>query len=223
MTTPLLLLGAAFLLILANGFFVAAEFGLVTVERPDAEKAAAEGDRRARTVVNSLRELSFQLSGTQLGITITSLVVGMLAEPALAELLHGPFTAVGIPEGAVPGVAVVVGMLLASAVQMVIGELVPKNWAVSRPLQVARFVAGPQHAFSRVFRPLVRRYLRQCPPEVLAAFAHHGPVRVLAWLERPPATHARGRSRRVYTEEQLYTATVLMMTRRKHRAPPPAS
>ncbi|MEU6227847.1 hemolysin family protein [Streptomyces sp. NPDC047042] len=155
MTTPLLLLGAAFLLILANGFFVAAEFGLVTVERPDAEKAAAEGDRRARTVVDSLKELSFQLSGTQLGITITSLVVGMLAEPALAELLHGPFTAIGIPEGAASGVAVVVGMLLAAAVQMVIGELVPKNWAVSKPMQVARFVAGPQHAFSRLFRPVI--------------------------------------------------------------------
>ncbi|KOV87840.1 membrane protein [Streptomyces sp. NRRL WC-3618] len=155
MTTPLLLLGAAFLLILANGFFVAAEFGLVTVERPDAEKAAAEGDRRARTVVDSLKELSFQLSGTQLGITITSLVVGMLAEPALAELLRGPFTAIGVPEGAASGVAVVVGMLLAAAVQMVIGELVPKNWAVSRPLQVARFVAGPQHAFSRLFRPVI--------------------------------------------------------------------
>jgi len=71
--------------------------------------------------------------------------------------------------------------------------------------------------FSRRFRPVVRRYLRQCPPEVLAPFRHHGPVRILAWLERPPATHARGRSRRVYTEEQLYTATVQMLTRRKHR------
>ncbi|MER6288835.1 hemolysin family protein [Streptomyces sviceus] len=155
MTIPLLLLGAAFLLILANGFFVAAEFGLVTVEATDAEKAAAEGDRRARRVAESLKELSFQLSGTQLGITITSLVVGMLAEPALAELLHGPFTALGVPEGAVSGVAVVVGMLLASAVQMVIGELVPKNWAVSKPMQVARFVAGPQHAFARLFRPVI--------------------------------------------------------------------
>ncbi|MGY0022534.1 hemolysin family protein [Streptomyces sp. cg35] len=155
MTIPLLLLAAAFLLILANGFFVAAEFGLVTVERPDAEEAAAAGDKRARTVVDALKELSFQLSGTQLGITITSLVVGMLAEPALAELLRGPFTAVGVPEGAVGGVSVVVGMLLASAVQMVIGELVPKNWAVSRPLQVARFVAGPQHVFARLFRPVI--------------------------------------------------------------------
>ncbi|MEV5613299.1 hemolysin family protein [Streptomyces sp. NPDC052225] len=155
MTIPLLLLAAAFLLILANGFFVAAEFGLVTVERPEAERAAAAGDKRARTVVNSLKELSFQLSGTQLGITITSLVVGMLAEPALAQLLRGPFTAIGIPAGAVGGVSVVVGMLLASAVQMVIGELVPKNWAVSKPLQVARFVAGPQSVFARLFRPVI--------------------------------------------------------------------
>ncbi|MEV5341852.1 hemolysin family protein [Streptomyces sp. NPDC052676] len=155
MTIPLLLLAAAFLLILANGFFVAAEFGLVTVERPEAEKAAAEGDRRALRVVASLKELSFQLSGTQLGITITSLVVGMLAEPALARLLGGPLRAVGVPDGAVSGVSVVIGMLLASAVQMVVGELVPKNWAVSRPMQVARFVAGPQHAFARLFRPVI--------------------------------------------------------------------
>ncbi|MEV6026733.1 hemolysin family protein [Streptomyces sp. NPDC052036] len=155
MTLALLLLGAALLLILANGFFVAAEFGLVTVERADAEKAAAEGDGRARTVVESLKELSFQLSGTQLGITITSLLVGMLAEPALTRVLHGPLGLIGIPEGAADGIAVVVGMLLASAAQMVIGELVPKNWAVSRPLQVARFVAGPQHLFSRLFRPVI--------------------------------------------------------------------
>lgn len=155
MIIPLLLLGAAFLLILANGFFVAAEFGLVTVERAAAERAAADGDRRAKTVADALKELSFQLSGTQLGITITSLVVGMLAEPALARLLAGPVTAVGIPQGAVSGLSVVIGMLLAAAVQMVIGELVPKNWAVSRPMQVARFVAGPQHAFSRLFRPVI--------------------------------------------------------------------
>jgi CBS domain containing-hemolysin-like protein len=155
MTVPLLLLGAALLLILANGFFVAAEFGLVTVERADAEGAAAAGDRRSRSVVKALRELSFQLSGTQLGITITSLVVGMLAEPALARLLSGPLTATGMPGGVVSGISVVVGMLLASAVQMVIGELVPKNWAVSKPLQVARFVAGPQHLFSAAFRPVI--------------------------------------------------------------------
>lgn len=155
MIISLLLLCAALLLILANGFFVAAEFGLVTVERPEAEAAAAGGDRRAGRVVTALRELSFQLSGTQLGITVTSLVVGMLAQPALARLLDAPLTAAGLPEGAVATLAVVVGMLLASAVQMVIGELVPKNWAVSRPLQVARFVAGPQTVFSAALRPVI--------------------------------------------------------------------
>jgi CBS domain containing-hemolysin-like protein len=155
MTSLLLPLAAAFLLILANGFFVAAEFGLVTVERPEAERAAAEGDRRARSVVAALRKLSFQLSGSQLGITITSLVVGMLAEPALSRLLTGPLTGLGLPTGVAPGVAVVVGMLVASAVQMVVGELVPKNWAVSRPMQVARMVAGPQRVFSRTFRPVI--------------------------------------------------------------------
>ncbi|WP_030875824.1 hemolysin family protein [Streptomyces sp. NRRL S-1868] len=154
-TLPPALLAAAFVLILANGFFVAAEFGLVTVERPEAEQAAARGDRAARAVVRSLRELSFQLSGTQLGITLTSLVTGMLAEPALARLLDGPLTAAGIPSGAVGGTAVVGGMLFASAVQMVVGELVPKNWAVSRPLAVARFVARPQWVFAALLRPVI--------------------------------------------------------------------
>ncbi|MCF3961845.1 hemolysin family protein [Streptomyces fuscigenes] len=155
MIVPLLLLAAALVLILANGFFVAAEFGLVTVERADAERAAAAGDRRASVVVKAVRELSFQLSGTQLGITVTSLVVGMLAEPALDDLLGPPLSATGLPGGAVDAIAVVLGMLIASGAQMVIGELVPKNWAVSKPLQVARFVAGPQHRFTLLFRPVI--------------------------------------------------------------------
>lgn len=164
MNVPLLLLGAAFLLILANGFFVAAEFGLVTVDRPDAERAAAAGDRRARTVVRSLGELSFQLSGTQLGITLTSLVVGMLAEPALARLLTAPLTALGLSGPAVSGISVVVGMLLATVTQMVIGELVPKNWAVSRPLQVARFAMRPPARVRPALPPGDRRAERRRQP-----------------------------------------------------------
>ena len=100
MSTPLLLLAAAFVLILANGFFVAAEFGLLTVERPAAERAAAEGDRRARSVVAALRKLSFQLSGTQLGITIpvfmrqlndaitvNTFMVGLIKAPVFAFII----------------------------------------------------------------------------------------------------------------------------------------
>ncbi|WP_037570705.1 hemolysin family protein [Phaeacidiphilus oryzae] len=154
MTTALLLL-AALALVLANGLFVAAEFALVTVERGEVERAANAGDRRSRSVLAAVRSLSFQLSGAQLGITVTSLVVGMLAEPALSRLLDAPLKALGLPAEAQHTVAYILGMVLASLFQMVIGELVPKNWAVSRPLQVARAVAGPQRLFSTVCRPLI--------------------------------------------------------------------
>ena len=107
-------------------------------------------------------------------------------------------------------------------VETLLHELYHVSHAFDGTLDPARRHARLGRKFTRKFRPLVRRYLRDCPPDVLAPFAHHGPVRVLAWLERPPATHARGRSRRVYTEEQLYTVTVHMLTRAKHRAPPPA-
>ncbi|MFF7455571.1 hemolysin family protein [Kitasatospora sp. NPDC008115] len=155
MITAWLLLFAALLLILANGLFVAAEFAFVTVERGAVERAAEAGDAKSGRVSRALRHLSFELSGAQLGITVTSLVVGMLAEPALSTLLKPVFTGIGLPAGAARGAAVVIGMLLATVVQMVIGELVPKNWAISHPLQVARAVAAPHMAFSRVCRPLI--------------------------------------------------------------------
>ena len=151
----LLLLGLALLLILANGLFVAAEFALVTVDRGTVERAAASGDRRAEGVLAALRTISFELSGAQLGITVTSLLVGMLANPALAGLLLGPLVALGLPSGAVHPAALVLGMLIATCAQMVVGELVPKNWAISRPLQVAGAVAAPQRLFSAACRPLI--------------------------------------------------------------------
>ncbi|WP_042450980.1 hemolysin family protein [Streptacidiphilus jiangxiensis] len=155
MSVAWLLLGVAVLLILANGLFVAAEFALITVDRGEVERAAAAGDRRAARVGGALRTLSFELSGAQLGITVTSLLVGMLANPALGLLLTSPLESVGVPAGAVSTVAAVVGMLLATVVQMVVGELVPKGWAISRPLQVARAVVAPQVLFSKACRPLI--------------------------------------------------------------------
>lgn len=152
--TAWLLLALAVLLILANGFFVAAEFALVTVERGTAERAASGGDRRARHIVAALRTLSFELSGAQLGITVTSLLVGLLANPALGYLLTPVLRAIGL-DAIAHGLALVLGMVLATVVQMVVGELVPKNWAISRPLQVARAVAAPQRVFSRVCRPII--------------------------------------------------------------------
>ncbi|WP_327674963.1 hemolysin family protein [Kitasatospora sp. NBC_00458] len=155
MITAWLLLLAAVLLILANGLFVAAEFAFVTVERGAVERSAEAGDAKSRRVSRALRHLSFELSGAQLGITVTSLVVGMLAEPALSVLLKPVLTGVGLPESAARGAGLIIGMVLATVVQMVIGELVPKNWAISRPLQVARAVAAPHMAFSRACRPLI--------------------------------------------------------------------
>ncbi|MFI0776461.1 hemolysin family protein [Streptomyces sp. NPDC021212] len=153
--TEVLLLVVALLLALACGGFVAAEFSLTTVERSELERAAERGERGAESALKAVRGLTYQLSGAQLGITVTNLVVGMLAEPSIAALLGGPLAAIGVPASAVRSVALVVGTALSTVVMMVVGELVPKNWAISRPLPVARAVATPQRVFSATFRPLI--------------------------------------------------------------------
>ena len=155
MTTAWLLLALAGLLIIGNGVFVAAETALVTVDRPRVQEAARGGDARAGRVAAALGRLSTQLSGAQLGITVTSLAIGLIAEPSTARLLHGPLRDVGLPDAAVKGVAITLALLLASAVQMVLGELVPKNLALARPLPTARAVIGMQAGFSRLARPLI--------------------------------------------------------------------
>ncbi|MFG2294572.1 hemolysin family protein [Streptomyces sp. NPDC048603] len=154
--TEILLLLLALALTLACAVFVAAEFSLTTVERGELERAAAAGERGAESALKAAKRLTFQLSGAQLGITVTSLVIGMLAEPSVSALLHGPLTGLGLPEGAVSTTATLLGVALSTIVLMVVGELVPKNWAISHPLGVAKVVAGPQRAFTAVFAPLIR-------------------------------------------------------------------
>jgi CBS domain containing-hemolysin-like protein len=153
--TEVLLLLAALLLTLACAVFVAAEFSLTTVERAELERAAEAGERGAASALKAVRRLTFQLSGAQLGITVTSLVIGMLAEPSLAALLRGPLEAVGLG-GAASSVATVLGVAVSTVVLMVVGELVPKNWAISRPLAVAKVVAAPQRGFTAAFGPFIR-------------------------------------------------------------------
>ncbi|MGW7314091.1 hemolysin family protein [Streptomyces sp. NPDC054854] len=154
--TEVLLLLLALALTLACAVFVAAEFSLTTVERSELERAVAAGERGAESALKAAKRLTFQLSGAQLGITVTSLVIGMLAEPSVSALLRGPLEAVGVPAGAVPTVATLLGVALSTVVLMVVGELVPKNWAISRPLAVAKVVAGPQRGFTAAFAPLIR-------------------------------------------------------------------
>jgi CBS domain containing-hemolysin-like protein len=153
--TPWLLLGVAVLLIAGNALFVASETALVTVERTEVDVAAAAGNARAGRVRGALARLSTQLSAAQLGITVTSLAIGLVAEPSIATLLHGPLGATGLPGAAVEPLAVALGLLLASIVQMVLGELVPKNLAMARPLPTAQTVIGPQLAFAALARPVV--------------------------------------------------------------------
>jgi CBS domain containing-hemolysin-like protein len=153
--TEWLLLLSAVLLTALTGFFVAAEFSLTTVDRGRAEEAAQAGDRRAGRVVQALRGLSTELSAAQLGITLTTLVVGFLAEPALGGLLEPVLTAVGLPEGATAPVAAGLGIALATFLQMILGELGPKNLAIARPLPTASLVAPGMRAFTRVTGPVV--------------------------------------------------------------------
>ncbi|MFJ3911094.1 hemolysin family protein [Streptomyces vinaceus] len=153
--TEVLLLLVALLLCLACGAFVAAEFSLTTVERSELEQAAERGERGAESALAAVRSLTFQLSGAQLGITVTGLVIGMISKPSIAALLQGPFEALGLSAGAASSTALVLGTVLSTVVLMVVGELVPKNWAISSPLAIAKRVATTQRVFTRAFRPFI--------------------------------------------------------------------
>jgi CBS domain containing-hemolysin-like protein len=150
--TAWLLLLAAFLLIAACGVFVAAEFSFVTVDRSQVEQAAVAGDGGARGLQQALRSLSTQLSGAQVGITITNLAIGYLAEPAISALIDDPLEALGVPSGAVRPLAVGIGLTVSSVLTMIFGELVPKNLALAKPMQVARATQRFQRGFTGAMR-----------------------------------------------------------------------
>jgi CBS domain containing-hemolysin-like protein len=154
--TEVALLTISLALVVACGGFVAAEFAFVTVDRSTVDQAADSGDRGAGGVQSALRNLSTQLSGAQLGITITNLAIGFLAEPAIAELVDGPLEALGVPEPAVSPIAVSLGLILATSVTMVFGELVPKNLAIANPLGTARATQAYQRGFTRAMSVPIR-------------------------------------------------------------------
>lgn len=153
-----ILIGVGLLLVMACGAFVAAEFALVTVDRNTLERKAAEGDRKAQGGVEALRTLSTQLSGAQVGITVTNLAIGFLAEPSIASLVDGPLEDLGLGEGAANGVSVALALILSTFLTMVFGELVPKNLAISRPVETVRAVQGFQRGFTRAVAWPIRGY-----------------------------------------------------------------
>ena len=146
--TALLLLLAALFLVVACGIFVAAEFALVTVDRNKVDQLAAEGDAGAVGVQRALRSLSTQLSGAQVGITVTNLGIGFLAEPAISSLIEDPLGAAGVPDGAVTPIALALGLVISTILTMLFGELVPKNFAIALPLATARATQRPMRLFT---------------------------------------------------------------------------
>lgn len=146
----LVLLLFALVLVALCGFFVAAEFALVTVDRSKVDQQAVAGDTRAVGVRVALRRLSSHLSGAQLGITLTNLGIGWLAEPAIGGLIEPGLRGIGLPDGAVAPIAVVVGLVLSSIVTMLFGELVPKNVALALPMATAKATQRALRLFTTV-------------------------------------------------------------------------
>jgi CBS domain containing-hemolysin-like protein len=158
MTVLLAALGllAVVALTLGTAVAVASEFSLTALERSRVDRHAAEvDDRRARAVARAHRTLSFQLSGCQLAITITTLVTGYIAEPAVAAFIRPALTALGVPDRFAGGLATTLALLLATALSMVFGELVPKNVAIADPLRTARAVVWLQAGFARSLRLVI--------------------------------------------------------------------
>jgi magnesium and cobalt exporter, CNNM family len=148
--TATLLLVISLLLVVACGMFVAAEFAFVTVDRTRVDRAVEAGDGGAAGVQKALRSLSTQLSGAQVGITATNLAIGFLAEPAIAQLVDGPLIALGLSEAWVRPVALGLGLGISTALTVVFGELVPKNLAISKPMEIALATQRFQRAFTRM-------------------------------------------------------------------------
>jgi CBS domain containing-hemolysin-like protein len=142
-------------LTVGTGFFVASEFALVNLDRYDLEGRQGRGEKGLGLTINALKITSTHLSGAQLGITLTTLLTGYTIEPAISRLLEGPLTAVGLPEASVPWIGTVVGVAVATLLSMVLGELVPKNFALALPLRAARVVVPFQTVFTTVFKPLI--------------------------------------------------------------------
>jgi CBS domain containing-hemolysin-like protein len=154
MDTALKLL-AAFLLVLLNGFFVAAEFALVKVRSTRVAELANEGKATARMTLHAIRHLDAYLSATQLGITLASIGLGWIGEPAVGALLEPLFHAAHVPAALSHTLSFAVAFSLISAMHIVVGELAPKSWAIQRPENVSLGVAYPLHLFYWLFKPAI--------------------------------------------------------------------
>ncbi|MFE2376175.1 hemolysin family protein [Streptomyces sp. NPDC059398] len=156
-------------LVLANGFFVGAEFALVSVRRSQVEPLAAEGSARARKVLYGLENLPRMMAAAQFGITVCSLTLGAVAEPTVARLLEPVFQAVRLPDGLVHPLGYAIALALVVSLHLVIGEMVPKNLAMAAPERTALWLSPGLVGFARLCRP-VTVALGACARLVLKLF-----------------------------------------------------
>jgi CBS domain containing-hemolysin-like protein len=156
MTSDWIALAIGLLLTIGTGLFVASEFSLVNLDRAELEARQSRGESMLGPVIRGLKRTATHLSSAQLGITLTTLTTGFLVEPALSRFLTPGLTAIGLPKQAIPVVATVLAVTIATLVSMIIGELVPKKLALALPRQVGKIVIPLQLAFTAVFRPFVR-------------------------------------------------------------------
>jgi CBS domain containing-hemolysin-like protein len=152
----LVMLAVGVLLTLGTGLFVASEFALVNLDRGELEARRARGDTRLSMTIAALKITSTHLSSAQLGITLTTLLTGYTMAPAISSLLSAPLTGTGLPRGAVVPIATTVAIVVATLLSMIIGELVPKNFALALPVATAKLVIPFQTVFTIVFKPFIR-------------------------------------------------------------------
>lgn len=153
MTAVQLLIGLATLVV--NAFFVGAEFALISVRRSQIEPYAEQGDRRARSVLWGLEHLSALMAAAQLGITLCTLVLGAVAEPAIAHLLTPLFDLVGVPSGVTHAISFVIALTLATYLHMLFGEMLPKNVALSEPVRTALLLGPPLVTLTHALKPAI--------------------------------------------------------------------
>jgi CBS domain containing-hemolysin-like protein len=181
----ILYIAAVFLLVMANGFFVASEFALVGVRRSRVETLAAQGNQRARRLLRLLANLNAYISATQLGITMASLALGWIGEPVVAHLLERPLNGL-VSEITLHTISFGIAFIVITFLHIVLGELAPKTLALERAESVALAISWPMELFNRIF---------------------HWPVRMLDWAGtrtvRLFGLHSTGEHTSVYTADEL--------------------
>jgi CBS domain containing-hemolysin-like protein len=184
LTGTILKLSAVIVLVLANGFFVAAEFALVGVRRSRIETLAATGHRGAKRLIGLLNNLNAYLSASQLGITLASLALGMLGEPTIARVLERPLA--GLSDAWRHFIALTIAYIIITILHIVIGEQAPKLFGLARAEKTALATAWPMELFYKIFQ---------------------WPIRALDWasarIVRPFGIHATSEHASIYTETEL--------------------